>query len=104
MTRMRTLSLFFVVAIVAAAAPAFADETCNSPYMGNLIKGQEDYVYVWALGVEVWVTDSTTWCRSTSTPSPRLIARSMAQSGSARAVRRTTWASPTTPASSGPAG
>jgi selenium-binding protein 1 len=29
-----------------------ADETCNSPYMGNLIKGQEDYLYVWTLGVE----------------------------------------------------
>lgn len=30
---------------------AFADETCNSPYMSNLIKGQEDYLYVWTLGV-----------------------------------------------------
>jgi len=34
------------------AVPAAADETCNSPYMGNLIKGQEDYLYVWALGVK----------------------------------------------------
>jgi hypothetical protein len=33
---------------VVAAVPAGADETCNSPYMGNLIKGQEDYLYVWA--------------------------------------------------------
>ena len=31
---------------------ASADETCNSPYIGNLIKGQEDYVYVWALGIK----------------------------------------------------
>jgi len=31
--------------------PALADETCNSPYLSNLIKGQEDYVYVWTLGV-----------------------------------------------------
>ena len=31
---------------------ARADETCNSPYIAKLIKGQEDYVYVWALGVE----------------------------------------------------
>jgi selenium-binding protein 1 len=31
---------------------AVADETCNSPYMSNLIKGQEDYVYVWTLGVK----------------------------------------------------
>jgi len=51
-----------VIAVVAAtglaastafvANHAFADETCNSPYMRNLIKGQEDYVYVWTLGVE----------------------------------------------------
>jgi selenium-binding protein 1 len=34
------------------AASALADETCNSPYMAKLIKGQEDYVYVWTLGVE----------------------------------------------------
>jgi selenium-binding protein 1 len=40
------------VAALASAHPAFADETCNSPYMGNLIKGQEDYVYVWTLGVD----------------------------------------------------
>jgi selenium-binding protein 1 len=33
-------------------ALAAADETCNSPYMANLIKGQEDFVYVWTLGVE----------------------------------------------------
>jgi len=31
---------------------AFADETCNSPYMSNLIKGQEDFIHVWTLGVE----------------------------------------------------
>ncbi len=39
----------------AAFAPGYqasADETCNSPFMRNLIKGQEDYVYVWTLGVE----------------------------------------------------
>jgi len=36
----------------AAALPADADETCNSPYVTNLIKGQEDYVHVWTLGVE----------------------------------------------------
>ncbi|MBS1173788.1 MAG: selenium-binding protein, partial [Proteobacteria bacterium] len=34
------------------AAPALADETCNSPYVTNLIKGQEDYVHVWTLGVK----------------------------------------------------
>ena len=36
----------------AVAAPALADETCNSPYVTNLIKGQEDYVHVWTLGVK----------------------------------------------------
>src|SRR5947209_20337255 len=36
----------------ALAGAAHADETCNSPYVTKLIKGQEDYVYVWALGVE----------------------------------------------------
>jgi selenium-binding protein 1 len=30
---------------------ALADETCNSPYITNLIKGQEDFVHVWTLGV-----------------------------------------------------
>ncbi len=38
--------------IVAGASAARADETCNSPYVTKLIKGQEDYVYVWALGVD----------------------------------------------------
>ncbi|BBL74569.1 selenium-binding family protein [Methylomagnum ishizawai] len=33
------------------AIPAGADETCLSPYMPK-IKGQEDFVYVWTLGVE----------------------------------------------------
>ncbi len=37
---------------VVATLPAAADETCNSPYISNLIKGQEDFVHVWTLGVE----------------------------------------------------
>src|SRR4249920_1512951 len=41
-----------VYACFGAALPnAFADETCNSPYISNLIKGQEDFVHVWTLGV-----------------------------------------------------
>ena len=36
----------------AAASVAVADETCNSPYISNLIKGQEDFVHVWTLGEE----------------------------------------------------
>jgi len=41
------------LALGAATLPAstFADETCNSPFT-PLIKGQEDLVYVWTLGVE----------------------------------------------------
>jgi selenium-binding protein 1 len=45
------------LAMVAAGATlgatlALADETCNSPYLSNLIKGQEDFLYVWTLGVK----------------------------------------------------
>src|SRR5678816_1600672 len=39
-------------ALLLAAPVVRGDETCNSPYMSKLIKGQEDYVYVWTLGVE----------------------------------------------------
>jgi selenium-binding protein 1 len=41
-----------VLAASLAALPALADETCNSPYLTKLIKGQEDFVHVWTLGVE----------------------------------------------------
>ncbi len=37
--------------LALGASPALADETCQSPYMAK-ITGQEDYVYVWTLGVE----------------------------------------------------
>lgn len=37
--------------VSAPLAPAHADETCNSPYLASLIQGQEDYLYVWTLGV-----------------------------------------------------
>src|SRR3981189_1498507 len=36
--------------LIIAASTAWADETCNSPYMSGLIKGQEDYIHVWTLG------------------------------------------------------
>jgi selenium-binding protein 1 len=46
----------YCAAVVALACAAYggarADETCNSPYISKLIKGQEDYIYVWTLGVE----------------------------------------------------
>ena len=34
-----------------AGGPLRADETCMSPYMAKIV-GQEDFVYVWTLGVE----------------------------------------------------
>src|SRR5688572_5641639 len=43
-------SIVFLLFIFGSAV--YADETCNSPYISKLIKGQEDYVYVWTLGVE----------------------------------------------------
>lgn len=42
-------SLALVLAIVSA--PARADEPCQSPYLPK-VTGQEDFVYVWTLGVE----------------------------------------------------
>ncbi|NCF17271.1 MAG: selenium-binding protein [Haliea sp.] len=44
---MRFLLLFALLFTL----PAFADETCMSPYMAK-IEGQEDFVYVWTLGLE----------------------------------------------------
>ena len=32
-------------------APGRADETCMSPYMAKIV-GQEDFIYVWTLGME----------------------------------------------------
>jgi selenium-binding protein 1 len=46
------ISLALVSLLFAPATSVVADETCNSPYMTGLIKGQEDYVHVWTLGVE----------------------------------------------------
>ena len=41
------------VASIAAftTTPIIADETCMSPYMAKIV-GQEDFVYVWTLGME----------------------------------------------------
>ena len=41
-----------MVALAAFAGHASGDETCNSPYMSKLIKGQEGFVHVWTLGME----------------------------------------------------
>lgn len=55
--RMRT-GIHRTCALIAAlflgtASHARADETCQSPYMAK-ITGQEEYVYVWTLGVDGW--------------------------------------------------
>ncbi|MDB5934878.1 MAG: selenium-binding protein [Massilia sp.] len=48
---MRAVALAAAAASASIAPVALADETCNSPYITNLIKGQEDFLYVWTLGV-----------------------------------------------------
>jgi selenium-binding protein 1 len=47
-----SIAIAFGLAALLTPISSAADETCNSPYMANLIKGQEDYIYVWTLGVE----------------------------------------------------
>ena len=51
--RALTRALHFAVglACAAATASAVADETCLSPYMAKIV-GQEDFVYIWTLGVQ----------------------------------------------------
>ena len=46
-------ALVGVLALAGGLQPSVvhADETCMSPYMAKIV-GQEDYVYVWTLGVE----------------------------------------------------
>ena len=39
-----------LVGLMIAATNVWSDETCNSPYMSGLIKGQEDFIHVWTLG------------------------------------------------------
>jgi len=47
--------LAYTTAVLAFATPQLlqADETCMSPYMAK-ITGQEEFIYVWTLGVEGW--------------------------------------------------
>ena len=47
---LQLFAIFFAVAVFPGTA--LADETCNSPYMSRLIKGQEHYLHVWTLGVK----------------------------------------------------
>src|SRR5512143_1241933 len=49
---MRPASLAFALfASIAVCVPSHADETCQSPYLPK-ITGQEDFVYVWTLGID----------------------------------------------------
>jgi selenium-binding protein 1 len=48
----RSKHVLALAAVGVLAAGVHADETCNSPYMSKLIKGQEEFVHVWTLGVE----------------------------------------------------
>lgn len=41
----------FTVATLLISTPGYTDETCQSPYMAK-ITGQEDFVYVWTLGMQ----------------------------------------------------
>lgn len=50
--RLAAISFALFSFLIAPVTSTIADETCNSPYLSNLIKGQEDYVHVWTLGVE----------------------------------------------------
>ena len=64
-TAILTASAVACVALTAVIGIATADETCQSPYLAK-ITGQEDFVYIWTLGV--WVskgseTDPTSWLR-----------------------------------------
>ena len=43
--------LVLAVLLIGFTHALFADETCMSPYMAKIV-GQEDFVYVWTLGVE----------------------------------------------------
>ncbi len=49
-SRISTLFLSCLLCILPAGQ-GMADETCMSPYMAKIV-GQEDFIYVWTLGVE----------------------------------------------------
>jgi len=55
LNKTRLISAAVAASMVALAglaiAPVQADETCMSPYMAKIV-GQEDFVYIWTLGVE----------------------------------------------------
>lgn len=50
-TKRLMASSLLALGVALAGGSIHADETCMSPYMAKII-GQEDFVYVWTLGVE----------------------------------------------------
>ena len=48
---MKTRLLGVIVLLLLNAAPALADETCQSPFLPK-VTGQEDFIYVWTLGIK----------------------------------------------------
>jgi methanethiol oxidase len=46
-----TLGALVLASLTIITNPARADETCSSPYLAR-IEGQEEFVYLWTLGVE----------------------------------------------------
>ncbi len=50
-TLIRALHFALGATCAGGAAGVAADETCLSPYMAKIV-GQEDFVYVWTLGME----------------------------------------------------
>ncbi|MBW2372655.1 MAG: selenium-binding protein [Deltaproteobacteria bacterium] len=53
----RSAAVAIALSLVLGAVGARADETCQSPYLPK-VTGQEDYVYVWTLGVKGWGDES----------------------------------------------
>ena len=102
-TTLLALFLSMLAFSTAGISPVTADETCNSPYMANLIKGQEDYLYVWALGVEGVGDGSDKLVTIDVNPTSGQYGRVIGSVSVGAAAKRITWASPMTADSSGPA-
>ena len=80
--------------------PVGADETCQSPYMVK-ITGEEDYVYVWTLGVEGAGDGSDKLVTVDVRRGSPTFGKVIGSASSAGATRPITAASPTTGATSG---
>ncbi|MCC2658672.1 MAG: selenium-binding protein [Panacagrimonas sp.] len=52
LTRRVATAGLLALLLIATVRTATADETCNSPYTARLIKGQEQFLHVWVLGVK----------------------------------------------------